>query len=223
MDFALARHNMIENQLRTNRIDEPRLVAALSAVPREIFLPKKLRGVAYVDEDIDLGGGRRLIEPLALAKLLKASAPAADEVALVVGCDTGYCAAVLARMVATVFHLADDGDAAGGEGANGGAVEQLMEEIGCDNVVVQSGRAAEGLPSQAPFGLIVIAGGVQSVPETLASQLEEGGRLACVVTSGRAGKVTVRRRIGEWSGDITPFDAWIPGLASLRPTPDFSL
>ncbi|MCB2009373.1 MAG: protein-L-isoaspartate O-methyltransferase [Geminicoccaceae bacterium] len=215
MDFALARHYMIENQLRTNRIDDPGLVAALSAVPREIFLPKKLRGVAYVDEDIDLGGGRRLIEPLALAKLLKVSAPASDEVALVAGCDTGYCAAVLARMVATVFHLAADE-------AAGTAVEHLMEEIGCDNVVVQTGDCAHGLPAQAPFGLVVVAGGVPSVPEVLALQLEDGGRLACVVTSGRSGKVTVRRRVGEWFGDSTPFDAWIPGLDAFGPAPEFA-
>lgn len=214
-DLALARHYMVENQLRTNKIDEPRLVAALSTIPRELFLPKRLRRVAYIDDDIDLGNGRHLIEPLALAKMLQASAPRAGEVALVVGCGTGYSSAVMARLVATVFHLvADESEVA--------TVKSLMEEAGCDNVVVQVAAAGEGLPAQAPFGVILLAGSVPAVPEKLASQLEEGGRLACIVASGYNGKVTIRKRVGETAGDLTPFDAWIPRLEALQARAGFA-
>ena len=215
-EFAGARRNMIENQLRPSRIDEPALLAAMAAVPREAFLPKRLQAVAYRDEDVDIGNGRHLIEPLALAKMLQAAQPRADEVALVVGCETGYCAAVLARLVATVFHLT-------GDESSVGQVEALMEEIGCDNVVVQNGDPRCGLEAQAPFGLIMVAGGVAAIPDPLAAQLETEGRLVCIVTTGRAGKVTVRRRIRDAHGDTTPFDAWVPRLASFDPEPTFKL
>ena len=102
-DYAQARANMVENQLRPSRIDDPRLLAAMREIPREAFCPPQLKGAAYGDDGIDLGGGRHLIEPLALAKLAQAAAPQPGEVALVIGCDTGYCAAVLSRLVASPF------------------------------------------------------------------------------------------------------------------------
>ena len=215
-EVAQARHNMIENQLRPSRITDPRLLEAMGTVPRENFLPKRLRGVAYIDEDIDLGNGRHLIEPLALAKMLEAAGPSNDEVLLVIGCDTGYSAAIASRLAATVFHLASETD-------DVEAIERLLEEVGCDNVVVQSAEPAKGLEAQAPFGVILIAGGVAEVPAQLADQLEDGGRLVCVVTDGRSGKVTIRRRVGNAFGDTTPFDAWVPRLVSLAPEPAFSL
>ncbi len=66
VDYAAARRNMIESQLRTNKVAEPALLAAFESVPRELFVPEALRSVAYIDEDIDLGGGRYVMEPLVL-------------------------------------------------------------------------------------------------------------------------------------------------------------
>ena len=74
IDYAVARANMVENQLRPSRIDDPGVLKAMGEVPRELFVPEPLRGCAYGDEDLALGGGRHLIEPLALAKLLQAAA-----------------------------------------------------------------------------------------------------------------------------------------------------
>ncbi|MCB2054824.1 MAG: protein-L-isoaspartate O-methyltransferase [Geminicoccaceae bacterium] len=221
-EFAQARHNMVENQLRPSQIDAPALLDAMEAVPRELFLPKRLRPVAYQDEDIDLGNGRHLIEPLALAKMLQSAGARRDEVALVIGCHTGYCAAVLSKLVATVFHLGADDDEARG-------IETLLAELGCDNVVVQgqsTTAAEEGLPEQAPFGLILLAGSVTAPPKALLEQLEEEGRLVCVVEAAgdgrmRGGKVTVVRRYGDAFGTRAPFDAAIPPLRSLRPAPGF--
>src|SRR5688500_16658598 len=97
-DYALARANMVENQLRPNRIDDTRVLEAMGEIPREAFVPKALRGCAYGDEDLALEQGRFLIEPLALAKLLQAAEPRPENVALVVGDLTGYAAAVLSRL-----------------------------------------------------------------------------------------------------------------------------
>jgi protein-L-isoaspartate(D-aspartate) O-methyltransferase len=209
-DYANARENMVENQLRPSHVEDPRILDAFRAVPREVFLPARLRGVAYQDEDIDLGNGQHLIEPLVLGRLLQASRPAPEEVALVVGCDTGYAAAVLSKLVATVFLLVPDAAAAS-------PIETRLDEFGFDTIVVQPGQAAAGLPKEAPFNLILLAGSVVEPLPSLLSQLDEGGRLAAVVQSRRAGKITVTTRVGDAFGAVQPFDAWTPPIPELRP------
>lgn len=213
-DFATARANMVENQLRPSNVEDPRVLAAFLDVPREIFLPKRLRPVAYNDEDLDLGNGRHLIEPLVLGRMLQACRPAAGEVALVIGCDTGYAAAVLSKLVTTVFLLVP-------AGASAAPIEALLDEFGYDNVVVQPGRAAEGLPGQAPFNLILLAGSVETLPAALPAQLDDRGRLVAVVRRGRAGKLTVSTRIAGAHGTVEPFDAWTPPLPELQPAAGF--
>jgi protein-L-isoaspartate(D-aspartate) O-methyltransferase len=85
IDYATARHNMVEGQIRTNRVTEPRLIAALADLPRERFLPKPLRGIAYVDEDISLSADRYLMEPLVLARLIQAAQIKPTDVVLDIG------------------------------------------------------------------------------------------------------------------------------------------
>lgn len=213
-DYAQARANMVENQLRPSRIDNPRLLAAMGEVPREAFCPAHLAGAAYGDDGLDLGGGAHLIEPLALAKLVQAAAPQPGDVALVIGCDTGYCAAVLSRMVATLFLLVPGQEQAA-------SIEELLAEQGCDNVVLQVGDAPGGLPAQAPFDVVLLAGSVDRVPAVLLDQLCEGGRLAAVVNRGRVGRVTLYSKLGGTVGSTTPADATVPPLAGLRPEPAF--
>ncbi len=213
-DFTTARENMVENQLRPSNVEEPSVLAAFRKVPREIFLPARLRPVAYQDEDIDLGNGRHLIEPLVLGRMLQASRPEPGDVGLVVGCDTGYAAAVLSQLVATVFQLVPDIDQVP-------LIETRFDEFGFDNIVVQLGPAAEGLPKQAPFNLILLAGSVVEPPAGLLGQLDERGRLAGVVDDGRAGKITIVTRVGDAFGQRQPFDGWTPPIPELRPKPAF--
>lgn len=213
-DFATARSNMVECQLRPSNVDDPHILQAFASVPREIFLPARLRPVAYQDEDIDLGNGRHLIEPLALGRMVQLARPEPGDVALVLGCDTGYAAAILSNLIATVFLLAPDAEAVA-------PLEARFDEFGFDSVVVQPGRAHEGLPQQAPFNLILLAGSVPAVPEPLLEQLEDGGRLTAVVERGRAGQIAVFTRVGKAWGVRYPFDAWIPPLPELQPAAAF--
>jgi protein-L-isoaspartate(D-aspartate) O-methyltransferase len=214
-DHEAARRRMVENQLRPSRIAEPRLLEAMGALPRELFVPKPLRGVAYADEDIPLGRDRFLIEPLALAKLVQAARVRPGDVALVIGDATGYAGAVVSRLAATVFLLLPAGAPAAGQ------VEALLNELGCENVVIQQGGVLEGLPEQAPFDVILLVGSVEAVPETLAAQLAEGGRLSTVVQQRRNGRVTVVQRVGAAFGRTTPFDAAVPPLPDLPKAPVF--
>lgn len=214
-DYATARENMVENQLRPSDIHDPLVIEAFRKVPREIFLPTRLRSVAYQDEDIDLGNGRHLIEPLVLARLMQSSRPSAEDVALVVGCDTGYAAAMLSSLVATVFLLVPDHEAVA-------PIESRFDEFGFDNIVVQVGRAADGLAKQAPFNLILLAGSVVEPPAALLDQLDDGGRLGVVVELGRAGKVTVFEKVGDVLGRRQPYDARTPPIPELVPRAVFS-
>lgn len=213
IDHAVARANMVENQLRPNRIDDPRVLKAMGEVPRERFVPTSLAGCAYGDEDLALGGGRYLIEPLAMAKLLQTAAPTAGDVVLVMGDVTGYAAAVLARLAGSVFCLVPDAD----------LLEQVTARLAAEdatNVALAHGPSEQGLADHAPYDLILLIGSVPLVPPALTEQLGDNGRLVGVVEHGRSGKVTLLRKVHGAVGRVTPFDAQVyrlPGL-SLEPT-----
>lgn len=216
MDYSSARRNMVENQLRPNRIEDPNLLDAMLELPRERFIPKTLRGVAYLDEDLILSDGSHLIEPLALARLVQMAEVTRNDVALVLGCTTGYAAAVVGRLSATTMTTVRDEVAAR-------QVESLLDDLGVDNVVV---RAADdplaGAPDQAPFDVIVLAGAVEAVPDALLAQLGNGGRLAAVIDRGMIGKGTLFTCIDGAIGRRVMFDARIPPLPGHRPEPAFS-
>jgi protein-L-isoaspartate(D-aspartate) O-methyltransferase len=209
MDYARARLNMVENQLRPNRIDDRRLLDAMLAVPRERFVPRALAGVAYSDEDLRLPDGQSLIEPLVLARLIQSVAVSDQDVVLVVGCATGYAAAVLARLAATVILLVPDAAAA--------KVEPLLDELGADNVVViSSDDPTAGHPSQAPFDVILLTGSVDAVPAALLEQIGERGRLVAVVEGERVGRGVLFTRLHGVVGQRTLFDAQVPRLAGAK-------
>lgn len=217
MDYAAARHNMVENQIRTNRVTDPRIVATMDALPRELFVPKQLRGIAYVDEDLDLGNGRYLMEPLVLARLLQAAELRPEDVVLDVGCGTGYSTAVLARVASTVVALESDSDLAE-------AAASLLAELGMDNAVVVTGPLADGYPAQSPYDVIVLGGAVAEIPTALCDQLAEGGRLVAVVTGpGTAvGKATLVTRVAGTLSRRIIFDAGSPYLPGFAPVPGFT-
>jgi len=208
--------NMVENQLRPNRIDDPRLLGAMLEVPRERFVPKLLRGVAYADEDLMFPDGRFLIEPLALARLVQTAGVRPDDVVLLIGCSTGYAAAVLTRLAGTVILIEPNQTIAG-------QIESLLDGLGVDNVVVTaSDDPLAGEPAQAPFDVILLAGALDAVPQTLLDQLGEGGRLVAVVDHGRVGKGTLFIRLHGVVGKKVVFDAQIPPLAGVTRRAEFA-
>ncbi len=216
IDYAVARANMVENQLRPSRIDDPGVLRAMGEVPRELFVPEQLRGCAYGDDDLALGGGRHLIEPLALAKLLQTAAIIRQDVALVVGDVTGYATVIVSRLAGSVFSLLPDA-------ASMAPVELLLAAHGGDNVALEHGDPGHGLPAHAPFDLILLVGSVPAVPQTLTDQLGAEGRLVGVVENGRSGKVTLVRKVHGAVGRVTPFDAQVHRLPGLVPGHAFAL
>ena len=214
MDFELARRNMVDNQVRTNRVTDSLVISALRAIPRELFVPTAQNGVAYVDDDIAVAPGRYLMEPMILARLLQLAAIQRTDVVLDVGCATGYSTAVLGKMASSVVALEQDAELVNW------AAETLLG-LGIDNAVVVEGQLAEGLPDQGPYDVIFVNGAMDRVPEVLREQLADGGRLVGVLRGEKGvGHATLVTRSGNAFGHRTEFDAnvrMLPGFAR-KPT-----
>lgn len=215
MDYAAARYKMIQNQIRTNRVTDDAVIAAMGELPREQFLPESLRGLAYADDDIPLGGGRFLIEPLATALLVQAAEIDADDVTLDVGCGVGYTSAIMARLAGAVVALECDPGLAT-------RATQALNAVGATTASVTVGPLPQGHPSLAPYDVIVFSGAVASVPKTLCEQLAEGGRMVAVIEGEKGiGRGTLFLRRGGSISRRPLFDAAIPLLPGFAPEPTF--
>ena len=205
MDFAAARQNMVDCQILPNRVDDQRIVEALLKIPREKFVPDNLTGIAYVDEIVPLGGQRYVMEAMVVARLLQAAALNAEDVALSIGCGTGYATAVLAQIVDTVVAVEPD------KGLAQKANENLAA-IGLDNVAVVEGKLEDGNIDQGPYNVIFFDGAVQTVPDAICDQLAEGGRLVAIVVGDRVGTAYLYGRFGGVISKREVFDAGTPLL-----------
>lgn len=215
MDYTQARTNMVESQIRPNKVTNPLLLTAMLNLPRERFVPKAVKGIAYVDEDVPIGEGRFLMEPMVLARLLEEARISADDMVLDVACGPGYSTAIVARMANTVVAVEDDPDLAARATA-------LLAEFGVDNAVVVEGPTIYGYRAQAPYQVILIGGGVAEVPSTLTDQLSDGGRLVTVLTSETGmGHAVLIERVGDVLSRRTLFDAACPWLPGFEPKPAF--
>lgn len=213
--YETARANMIESQLRPNRVTDERVIGAFARLRRELFVPEHLRGVAYVDEDLPLGPGRYLMEPMVAARLLQAVMPGAKEAALVVGAGIGYEAALLALLMRSVIALEEDERL-----ARLGRAALVDHRIG--SVVYVDGPLAGGHRQRAPYDVIVFSGAVAEIPSDIAAQLGEGGRMAAVLRPGQGvGRATLATRTGGVLAQRVIFDAATPLLPGLVPKPAF--
>ncbi len=217
MDFEAARLNMVESQIRPNEVTDPLIIEAMSEMPREAFVPERLAGVAYVDEALAVGNGRYLMEPMVLARLLQAAEIQAEDLALVIGCGSGYSAAVLARLAGTVVAIE----------ATAALVNQASETLASleiDNAAVIEAPLTDGYPKQAPYDVILFGGAVSEVPRHLTDQLADGGRLVAVAAKSTGlGRGVLVTRHGASVVEREIFDAGTPLLPGFEPVPTFQL
>ena len=215
IDYGAARLNMVESQLRTNEVTDPALLSAFLSTPRERFVPESLRGAAYVDDDLPLGGGRHLMEPLIFARLVQLAEVGMRDRVLLVGANTGYGAAILSPLAASVVALESDP-------ALAKTARDLLAELGHRNVTVVEGPLERGHQGGAPYHAVIFGGAIAAVPRAIQDQLEEGGRIAAVVKSGAGvGQATKMTRIGPELSRRAMFDAATPMLPTFIPGPSF--
>jgi len=211
-DFAARRRMMVDTQIRPSDVTKYPIIDAVLAVPRELFVPDAQRDVAYAGEDLDLGGGRVLLEPRTLAKMLDTLDIGADELVLDVGCGFGYSAAVVARLAQAVVAVEQD-EAMAKEATD------LLSEVDADNVIVHQGPLAEGATEHGPYDVILVEGGVEDVPATLLAQLKDGGRIACLFVDGAVGELRIGYKSdGEmsWRFEFNAAAPVLPGFEAQR-------
>ena len=216
--FSSARQKMVDGQVRPSDVTDARIIDAMLAVPREAFVPESKRGLAYLDLDLDVSEGgsakRFLIKPVVLAKMLQAAEIKETDRVLVVGCASGYAAAVIAKFASQVTATESDS-------ALSARATDILSQNGCGNVAVRTVAAAEGDPSSAPFDVIVLNGATEIVPERLYGQLRGGGRLVGVFAMSQPARATIVTCSHGDFGTRTLFDAAAPVLPGLERLPAF--
>ena len=214
MKFEAARRSMVDSQLRPNKVTDQALLDAMAVIPREQFVPDAFQAAADVDEDVPLGNGRFLLEPMVLGRLIQAAAPSRNDTFLDVGCATGYGAAVLSRLAASVIGLEIDG-------AMADRANSVLSTLGLANAMILQGPLEQGVPRQAPYNGIVVEGLADEVPPTLLGQLADGGRLVAVVRDRGVGRAMLFTRNGEIISTRMLFDASVSMLPGLQSQPGF--
>jgi protein-L-isoaspartate(D-aspartate) O-methyltransferase len=169
---------MVDSQLRGRDVVDERVLAAMERVPRELFVPERLRDRAYDDAALPIGGGQTISQPYMVARICEALALKGDERVLDVGTGSGYQAAVLAELAAEVDTIERIPELAESAHAN-------LAAAGYERVSVHLGDGTRGLAERAPFDAIAVAAAAPELPQSLYEQLEPRGRL--VVPVGKHG------------------------------------
>ena len=215
-DFAARRLTMVDTQVRPSDVTKFPIIDAMLTVERENFVPNAQREAAYVEDLIDLGQGRCILEPRTFAKILDALNISNDEVVLDIAPALGYSTAVAARIAQLVVGVEED------EGLATEAQTVLMD-ADIDNAIIHAGPLNLGAAEHGPYDVIMIQGGVGLVPDAILDQLKDQGRIACIFMEGDLGTV----RIGYKSaGKVTwryAFNATAPVLTAFSAVDAFSL
>ena len=213
-DTVTARRMMVDGQVRTADVTNPDLIAAMLAVPRELFVTSALAGQAYSDSDLAIGEGRVLLKPMVLAKLIQAAQLDRGDHVLDVGCGTGYSSAVLSRIAGSVVALEDDA-------ALASRARDALSAAGAAAIGVVTGPLNAGWHGGAPYDFILLNGATEIVPDTLGRQLRPTGRLACIFGHAPASKAMLYRVVEGQLVGRPIFDAAAPVLPGFVAPPAF--
>ena len=215
--YAKARFNMVESQIRTNKVTDPLLLAAMSRIPRQIFVSPVLAGVAYVDKSLRIAANRYLLEPLVTARLLQEAIVAPTDKALVIGAGTGYSTAILADLAASVAAIESDLELADKARSN-------LAALAVSNAMVHDGPLDQGVAASGPYDVILIDGMIADLPKQIADQIADHGRLVTVqAQEGRCGAGMLYRKLGGSVSSRILFDATGPFLPGFEPRSAFAL
>jgi protein-L-isoaspartate(D-aspartate) O-methyltransferase len=208
LDFSAMRAAMVSNQLRTNKVSDPRIVAAMKAVARERFVPAERAALAYIDVPIPLANGRALNSPLVTARLIAEAGIEPGEKVLLIGAATGYAAALLAELGAKVTALEVDV-----------SLTAIGKSAGISSV---TGPLEAGWRKNAPYDVILIDGAVEGIPTAIAAQLADGGRLLTGLVDKGVTRLALGRKSGTGVGLVSFADLEAVRLPGFAPPASFS-
>ncbi len=168
------RDRMVNQQIVRRGIQDPRVIEALRAVPRHLFVPREERSAAYDDHPLPIGHGQTISQPYVVALMTETIDPEPGDRVLEIGTGSGYQAAVLSLLVKDVYSIEI-------VESLGRAAEKRLDELGYENVHVRIGDGYQGWPEEAPFDAIVVTAAPPEIPQALVDQLAEGGRMVIPV------------------------------------------
>lgn len=211
-DFSTRRVMMVDTQVRPSDVTKFPIIEAMLTVPREAYVPAAKREAAYIGENVDIGPDRVVLEPRTLAKLLDALDIQPAETVLDLGCGLGYSTAVIARLADVVVAVEED-EALATE------AQRTLSSGGVDNAAVIVGALAAGNAKNAPYDVITIQGGVETIPDSLLAQLREGGRIGAIFMEGALGVARIGYKIDgvvTWRFAFNAAAPVLPGFAAKR-------
>lgn len=189
--YTIPRQRMVKEQLRERDIDDPRVLEAMSLVPRHVFVPPEHRELAYADGPLPIGANQTISQPYMVALMTQLLELSGDEIVLEVGTGSGYQAAVLAHLARRVHTIERHANLAR-------LAARLLADLGLDNVTVHVGDGSRGLPEFSPYQAILVTAAAPQVPPTLLEQLAEAGRL--VIPVGGQNGQTLERWVRQGPG-----------------------
>jgi protein-L-isoaspartate(D-aspartate) O-methyltransferase len=215
--YSQARKNMLDCQLSTNGINDNHVLSSFNQIPRELFLPDKLKPLAYIDEDLPFENGGFLMEPLIFARMVQCAEIESDDIILNLGDYCGFSSAVLSSMATTVVVL---------ESRVGvlDRARKVWADMDLCNIAVLKGKPENGCPEHGPYSLIFINGAIETIPDSLLSQLTTGGRLVCVKKKAQdvAGQITLLKKLSDNDYSTVKLnDASTPFIEEFRPEGGF--
>ena len=208
-NFEVMRRAMVASQLRTTGVNDPRVVAAMGAVPRERFIPAERHALAYADTLVPIGHGRQLNPPMALGRMLTEARLRGGEKALVIGAATGYSAALLARLAGSVTALEEQPELAA----------FAREALAGSGVELVEGPLAQGHAAGAPYDFVLIDGAVEHVPASIVDQVADGGEVALALVKDGVTRLCIGRVVAGAFGTTIYSDAAtavLPGFEKPR-------
>ena len=209
MNFEQARFNMIEQQIRPRNVLNDQVLHLLSVVKREDFVPLAHKALAFVDMEIPLGHGQRMLAPRLEARLLQDAVVKKHEKVLEIGAGSGYLTALLAHQAQRVIAFEIEPELAAMARAN-------LQKAGVHNAEVRQADGTGGAAAEGPFDVIVLGGCVAEVPQNLLSQLKVGGRLLAIVGQDPVMRATIISRTGEAEFSTSqPWDSSAPTLLNF--------
>lgn len=215
-NFSAARTAMVDCQVRPSDVTRYPIIAALQDVPRELYVPTALKEVSYSGDQIELGNGRVLLDPRSFAKMLDALAVSPRDLVLDIGSGLGYSAAVLANMAEAVVAVEEIEDMAT-------EAQDVLSTQSAHNVVVKAGPLVEGAPEHGPYDVIILEGGVETIPEAISAQLKDGGRIGAIFVDGAIGQMKLGTKRGDRLAWRTIFDTVAPVLNGFQVEKGFKL
>ena len=207
---------MVDTQIRPSDVTKFPIIDAFLFVPREKFVPDGKREAAYIGENFQIGQSRVILEPRTLAKLLDALDVNNDELVLDIGTGLGYSSAVISLVAEFVIAVEDDSSLAS-------EAEEILSEIGADNVVVEINKLEEGAPEHGPYDVIIIQGGVEEIPGSILKQLKNGGRVGAIFIEKGLGTAKIGFKLNDKINWRYSFNAAAPVLPGFFKQKDFVL